>query len=214
MAALQVGDPQTSSVGAPHAASPSRSTPSCRRMRSAISAPQSPKASSLASTAARPSRSCASACASATRWSVSATSAAANKAPKAAAGSGVRRPCCLPRAVDLGTKWGPNRDVGRQRYPEPARFQAFPDAPCGTRTRPTGLKSGALPDELTGPAANSLADRLPAGETMLATARALPTALRRRRRAAAPRSRVSLTRGRPAGSPSARSWRSIACQPA
>ena len=26
-------------------------------------------------------------------------------------------------------------------------------APCGTRTRPTGLKPGALPDELTGPAA-------------------------------------------------------------
>ncbi len=33
----------------------------------------------------------------------------------------------------------------------------FLHAPCGTRTRPTGLKSGALPDELTGLAGDSVA---------------------------------------------------------
>ena len=46
----------------------------------------------------------------------------------------------------VGTKFGLRDGCGSHN---PLQQRTLGDAPCGTRTRPTGLKSGALPDELT-----------------------------------------------------------------
>jgi hypothetical protein len=42
--------------------------------------------------------------------------------------------------VDLGTNWGPTSRSAAHVSTKTARFQPLRNAPCGTRTRPTGLK--------------------------------------------------------------------------
>src|SRR5580692_2501436 len=41
---------------------------------------------------------------------------------------------------NLGTQWGPNQICATSPPSKPAHFQPLRSAPCGTRTRPTGLK--------------------------------------------------------------------------